>query len=58
MIKSLIANVSKHIADRRLYLAAVAEIDSLSAAEIADLRVDPLEMRRQAYLDIYGPQAA
>jgi uncharacterized protein (UPF0216 family) len=58
MIKSLIANVNKHLADRRRYLAAVAEIDSLSAAEIADLRVDPLELRRQAYLDVYGQQVA
>lgn len=58
MIKSLIANVQKHIADRRRYLAVIAEIESLSAAEIADLRVDPLEMRRQAYLDIYGRRAA
>ncbi len=57
MIKSLIATMQKQIADRRRYLAAVAEIDALSALDLADMRADPLEMRRLAYLEVYGHAA-
>ncbi len=58
MIKSLIAAVQKQLADRRRYMRLVAEIDSLTPTDLADLRADPIEMRRAAYIDVYGQSAA
>ena len=57
MIKSLIATMQKQFADRRRYLDMVAEIDALTPSDLADLRADPIEMRRVAYLDVYGRSA-
>ena len=58
MIKSLIAAIQKQLADRRRYLSLVAEIDSLTPHDLADLRADPIEMRRAAFADVYGHSAA
>ncbi len=57
MIKSLIAAVQKQLADRRRYLSLVAEIESLTPHDLADLRADPVEMRRAAYINVYGRAA-
>lgn len=54
MLKAIVANFQRQLADRRRYLRAVAEIDTLSARDLADLRADPAEMRRHAWQEIYG----
>ena len=58
MIKQILASLQKQITDRRAYNRALAEIDALSARELADLRADPIDMRRQVYQAIYGGQRA
>ncbi len=58
MFRTLIATVQKQISDRRRYLHAIAEIDSLSTRDLIDMRADAAEMRHQAWTSIYGqPQA-
>ena len=57
MIKSLISTFRKQIDDRRRYNRALAEIESLTQRDLADLRADPIEMARHAYASIYGKAA-
>jgi hypothetical protein len=54
MFKTIIATVQKQISDRRRYLRAIAEIDSMSQRDLSDIRADPAEMRQQIWNDIYG----
>jgi hypothetical protein len=57
MFKTLIANFQKQLADRRRYNRAIAEIEALTQRDLADMRGDPIEMRRQAYIAVYGNRA-
>lgn len=57
MIKSLITSVRKHMDDRRRYAQVIAEIESLTQRELADMRADPTEMARTAYVNIFGKAA-
>ncbi len=57
MIKTLIASLRKHIEDRRRYNRAMAEIETLSQRDLADMRADPVEMARHVYADIFGKAA-
>ena len=57
MIKSLITSVRKHLDDRRRYARALAEIESLTQRDLADMRADPVEMARTAYTHIFGRAA-
>ena len=58
MLKTLVSTVQKQISNRRRYLQAVAEIDTLTNRDLADLRADPHEMRRLAWLQVYGDSHA
>lgn len=57
MIKTLIASFRKHLDDRRRYSRALAEIESLSQRDLADMRADPIEMARHARDSIFGKAA-
>jgi uncharacterized protein YjiS (DUF1127 family) len=54
MLKNLFATVQKQIADYRRYRRAIAEIESLSQRDLADMRGDQTEMCRQAWYEVYG----
>ena len=58
MFKTLFANVQQQIANRRRYLAAIAEIDMLSPRDLVDMRADAAEMRYHAWCSIYGQPEA
>ena len=58
MIKAIVANLQRQLADRRRYRRAIAEIDSMTPRDFADLRADPIEMYRHAWIEVYGDRAA
>ena len=54
MIKNLIAAWNQRLANRRTYNRLIAEIEQLNTRDLQELRADPLEMRRQAWISVYG----
>lgn len=54
MIKEMIAAWNARLANRREYRRLIAEIETLNARDLQDLRADPNEMRREAWISIYG----
>jgi hypothetical protein len=54
IIDSLMSRARASIAKRRHYSRLVAEIDSLSSRDLADLRADRSEMLYQVRKQIYG----
>ena len=54
IIDSLMSRARASIAKRRHYNRLVAEIDSLSSRDLADLRADRSEMLYQVRKQIYG----
>ena len=58
MFKNLIAAWSLRMANRRTYNRLIAEIEQLNARDLADLRADPIEMRRHAWMSVYGQSRA
>ena len=57
MIKTFITALRERLAKDREYRRLVAEIESLNARDLQELRADPIEMRRQAWNDVYGRTA-
>ena len=53
-MKKLIAVFKERLAQRRQYGRLIAEIESLNARDLQELRADPIEMRRQAWISVYG----
>ena len=58
MIKAIVANLQRQLADHRRYRRAIAEIDAMTPRDLADLRADPTEMYRYAWQEVYGNRAA
>ena len=54
IIDSLMSRARESIAKRRHYNRLVAEIDSFSSRDLADLRADRSEMLYQVRKQIYG----
>lgn len=54
MIKTFISAFQARLEKRRRYLRLIAEIESLNARELQELRADPVQMRHEAYQSIYG----
>ena len=54
MIKSMISALQHRLEQRRRYLRLIAEIESLNARDLQELRADPIQMRRDAWHSIYG----
>ncbi|MDX7951907.1 hypothetical protein P7D22_12075 [Lichenihabitans sp. Uapishka_5] len=54
MIKNIVSTVQARLEKRRRYLRLIAEIESLNAREIQELRADPSQMRQDAWMSIYG----
>lgn len=54
MIKTFIATFQARLAKRRRYLRLIAEIESLNARELQELRADPVQMRQDAWQSVYG----
>jgi len=52
-----VAGFNDHLVKRRLYKSKVAEIMSLSADDLADLRADRGEMLRYLRQEVYGARA-
>ncbi len=55
---NLINLFKERLAQRRHYARLIAEIESLNARDLQELRADPLEMRRQAWISVYGETRA
>ncbi len=51
---SLLSRARESAAKRKQYRRLVAEIDSFSGRDLADMRADRSEMLYQAYKQIYG----
>lgn len=58
MIKSFINGIRERLAQRRHYNRLIAEIETLNARDLQELRADPIEMRRQAWISVYGEARA
>lgn len=58
MIERLIVAWKEKLADRRNYRRLIAEIETLNARELQELRADPGELRRQAWISVYGREKA
>ncbi len=58
MFYNLIAAFKERLAQRRHYARLIAEIESLNARDLQELRADPIEMRRQAWISVYGESRA
>lgn len=54
LLTTLIARVQDSLAKRARYRRLVAEIESLSARDLADIRGDRGEMLANAYKQVYG----
>ncbi len=54
MIKTLLSAFQARLEKRRRYLSLIAEIESLNARDLRELRADPTEMRQEAWQSIYG----
>ena len=55
---NLINLFKERLAQRRQYARLIAEIESLNARDLQELRADPIEMRRQAWISVYGETRA
>ena len=58
MIKNIIAAWTVWLENRRTYGRLIAEIESLNARDLQELRADPMEMRREAWISVYGKARA
>ena len=54
MIKTYIEALQQRFAKRREYQRLIAEIETLNDRDLQDLRADPAEMRRHAWVSVYG----
>ncbi|MCW6509015.1 hypothetical protein [Lichenifustis flavocetrariae] len=54
MIKTLISTFQARLVKRREYLRLIAEIESLNARDLQELRADPAQMRQDAWHSVYG----
>ena len=54
MIKSIMSALQQRLEKRRRYLRLIAEIESLNARDLQELRADPTQMRHEAWQSIYG----
>jgi hypothetical protein len=54
MMKSIFSAWQHRLEKRRRYLRLIAEIESLNARDLQELRADPLQMRQDAWRSIYG----
>ena len=54
MIKTFISAFQARLEKRRRYSRLIAEIESLNARELQELRADPVQMRHDAWQSIYG----
>jgi|tagenome__1003787_1003787.scaffolds.fasta_scaffold19484062_1 hypothetical protein len=54
LFATLIANLHDRLERRRRFRALVAEIESLSSRDLADIRGDRTDMLRDAHRQIYG----
>ncbi len=54
MITSFITNAKSRIAKRRRYNSLVAEIQSLTPRDLADISANRSEMLHHAYQEVYG----
>ena len=54
MIKTFVTALQARLEKRRRYLRLVAEIESLNARELQELRADPMQMRHDAWQSVYG----
>ncbi|MDQ0472974.1 hypothetical protein [Labrys wisconsinensis] len=51
---SIIARIQDRLAKRRRYLRLVAEIESLTQRDLADVRGDVTDMLNAAWHEVYG----
>lgn len=58
MIKNLIAAWNERTAKSRQYRRLIAEIETLNVRDLQELRADPTEMRREAWVSVYGRSRA
>jgi hypothetical protein len=54
IFSSIVARTKDRIAKRSRYTRLVAEIESLSSRDLADINGNRGEMLRHAYLEVYG----
>ena len=54
MIKNLLATWRERLEKRRRYRRVIAEIETLNARDLQELRADPTQMRQDAWKSIYG----
>ena len=54
IISSLVSRARDRLAKRNRYKRLVAEIESLSTRDLADISGNRAEMLRHAYMEIYG----
>lgn len=57
LFASLIARIKDRAEKRARYLRIIKQIDEMTDRDLADIRGNKDEMRRHAYLEIYGQQA-
>lgn len=58
MIERFFAAWKLKLANRRSYRRLIAEIETLNARDLQELRADPGEMRREAWISVYGRERA
>lgn len=58
MIKNITTAIRQRLAQRRHYARLIAEIEQLNARDLQELRADPIEMRRHAWISVYGQAQA
>lgn len=54
IISSLVSRAKDRLAKRNRYKRLVAEIESLSTRDLADINGNRAEMLRHAYQEVYG----
>jgi hypothetical protein len=54
ILVSIIARIQDRLAKRRRYKRLVAEIESLTKRDLADMRGDTTDMLRAAWQEVYG----
>lgn len=57
-MKNLFTALKRRIENDRQYRRLIEEIESLNARDLQELRADPIEMRRQAWISVYGQARA
>lgn len=58
MIKTFIDAFKRRMDNNRQYRRLISEIESLNARDLQELRADPSEMKRQAWISVYGQARA